>query len=593
MANVCQRLVGLETEYAIRSQSADPAASRSKFRLYEALIASLSRRVLAVPAQHFKEGVFTANGGAVWFEAARPSAGGGLIEGATPECHGPREALIYQRAQDRLLAESAKSAVTGGEMVLIKNDRDAQDNIYGAQENYAATFASGWRLSLWRAGLVALFPLAVMTWIGMALSVALTFCYFATAALCYLPFQVLTGGKQSVALFLFGSDLVEGRENCVHVPVWLESTLQFATRLLVAPLALFLFGLLHATGFRSIRRNLLPFLVSRPVIAGAGMVDRAGNFQLADKGPAMNRVAGFGGLVCDRPIFCLGHFFKAVYADSWFAPRNYLTLFHERQRLQIAIGDSNMCDTAEYLRIGTTMLVLDAIEAGAIENAPRLRRPIAALHAICADPSLTTKVAMSDGRTLTALEIQRLYLELCRTFLAEREDGGSEVANEVMRLWAQSLDGLEEHPQSAASPHELFGVLDWVTKKHLIDEAGPTATWEERKKIDIRYHELSPAGYHQMLAQAGLTTILVTNEEIDRARRSAPANSPATTRGHYIREFAHGDETVRANWHQVVIGHGWEAKVVRLAQHGRTAENGPRKPFGNRSNVRTDGLHLD
>jgi hypothetical protein len=90
-----------------------------------------------------------------------------------------------------------------------------------------------------------------------------------------------------------------------------------------------------------------------------------------------------------------------------------------------------------------------------------------------------------------------------------------------------------------------------------------------------------------------MTTILVTDEEVARARRSAPSNSPATTRGHYIREFAQGDEAVRANWQQVVIGHGRGAKVVRLAQYGRTAKDSRGKRSSRQSNVRTDGLHLD
>lgn len=592
MPNVFQRLVGLETEYALRFQAADSTASRSKFRLYEALIGSLCRRVLAVPAKHFKEGVFTANGGAVWFEAERPAAGGGLVEGATPECRGPREALIYQRAQDRLLAESAKSAIVNGQLVLIKNDRDSRDNVYGAQENYEAAFAAGGQLFCWRAGLVAMFPLAVLTWMGIAMSVALTFGYFAVAALCYLPFQWLTGGRRSVALFLFGSDLVEGRENCVHVPVWLETTLQLATRLLTAPLALFLYVLLQATGFRRARRQLLPFLVSRPVIAGAGMIDREGNFQVADKGPAINCVTGFGGMVFDRPVFSMGHFFKAVYADSWFAPRNYLALFDRNQRLQIALGDSNMCDTAEYLRVGTTLLVLDAIEAGAVRNPPRLVRPIGALHRVCADPELSAELRLSDGGKTTALGLQRFYWEQCRAFLAEQGDDVPDEAKEIMRLWEQTLRGLEDIAQSASSPLALFGSLDWVTKKYLIDKAGRGASWEEKKKIDIRYHELSPEGYHQVLVPAGLTQVLVSPEEIDRARRSAPANSPATTRGHYIREFAEGGEPVRANWQHVVIGRGWGAKVVRLARFGRSAEDMRRKSStSTHSNVRTDGLH--
>lgn len=594
MPNVFQRLVGLETEYAIRFHSADAGASRSKFRLYEALIGSLCRRVLAVPAKHFKEGVFTANGGAVWFEAERPAAGGGLIEGATPECRGPREALIYQRAQDRLFAESAQAAVTNGHMVLIKNDRDGQDNVYGAQENYEATFAAGWQLFFWRAGLVAMFPLAVLTWIGMAFSIVLTFAYFALAALCYLPFQLLTGGRYSVALFLFGSDLVEGRENCVHVPVWLETTLQFGTRLLTAPLALFLYVLIQATGFRRVRRQLLPFLISRPVIAGAGMVDRDGNFQVADKGPAINCVTGFGGMIFDRPVFSMGHFFKAVYADSWFAPRSYSTLFARLQRLQIAIGDSNMCDVAEYLRVGTTLLVLDAIEAGAIRNPPRLAGPIRALHQVCADPTLSAELDLNDGSKTTALGLQRYYLEECREFLATQGDDVPDEAGEIIRLWEQTLKSLEEFSPASPSPLALFGALDWVTKKYLIDEAGQGATWEEKKKIDIRYHELSPEGYHQLLVPAGMTAILASNEEIDRARRSAPPNSPATTRGHYIREFAEGDEPVRANWQHVVIGRGWGAKVVRLASFGRAADDARRKSgASSQSNVRTDRLHLD
>ena len=94
------------------------------------------------------------------------------------------------------------------------------------------------------------------------------------------------------------------------------------------------------------------------------------------------------------------------------------------------------------------------------------------------------------------------------------------------------------------------------------------------------------------LEERSCSSYWVTNEEIDRARRSAPANSPATTRGHYIREFADGDEPVRANWQHVVIGRGWGAKVVRLARFGRAA-NDTRRGGRHQSNVRTDGLHLD
>lgn len=528
-------------------------------------MAALHRRVPTVPAKHFKEGVFTANGGAVWFEAERPAAGGGLIEGATPECRGPREAVTYQRAQDRLLAESA--AERGFQ--LIKNDRDACDNIYGAQENYEATIASGVLLFLWRLGLVCLFPLALVTWLGIAACVLGTLSYFLVAAIIYLPLKLIAGSRESVALFLFGSDLVEGRETCIHVPVWLESSRQLVTRILTAPLALALYGLLQVTAFREARQRLVPFLISRPIFAGAGMVDADGKFHIADKAPAINCIVGYGGMVGDRPIFSMGHFFKAVYADSWFAPREYFELFSQQQRLQIGLGDSNMCETAEYLRISTTLLVLDAIEAGMFQVTPAVRRPIQALHAVCGDESLTQEISLRDGQAVTALQLQRYYFAGCRAFLKQQTNVPAE-AWDVLQLWNQTLDHLEQLAAGTEVPDALVGSVDWVTKKYLLDQAGANANWAERKKIDLRYHELSEDGYFAMLQAAGLAPRLIEEEAIERATRLAPPNSPATMRGHYIREFAHGDEPVRANWKAIVIGQRWGAKTIRLAKYGRT-----------------------
>ena len=528
-------------------------------------MAALQQRVPTVPAKHFKEGVFTANGGAVWFEAERPAAGGGLIEGATPECRGPREAVAYQRAQDRLLAEAA--AKCGFQ--LIKNDRDACGNVYGAQENYEATIASGVLLFLWRVGLVCLFPLAIVTWLGIGVCVLGTLSYFLLAAVIYMPLKLVTGGRESVALLLFGRDLVEGRETCIHVPVWLESSLQLVTRILTAPLAVALYGLLHVTAFRAARNRLVPFLISRPIFAGAGMVAADGKFHIADKAPAINCIVGYGGMIGDRPIFSMGHFFKAVYADSWFAPREYFELFSQRQRLQIGLGDSNMCGKAEYLRVGTTLLVLDAIEAGTFLAPPAVRRPIQALHAICGDESLTHEFSLRDGQAVTALQVQRYYLAGCRAFLNQQTAVPTE-AWDVLQLWNHTLDHLERLAADRERPDPLVGSIDWVTKKYLLDQAGADANWAQRKKIDLRYHELSEDGYFAMLQRGGLTPQVIEEEAIERATRLAPPNSPATMRGHFIREFAEGEEPVTANWKAIVIGQRWGAKTIRLSTYGRS-----------------------
>ncbi|HTN77640.1 MAG TPA: proteasome accessory factor PafA2 family protein, partial [Pirellulaceae bacterium] len=215
MANsfpIFDRLVGLETEYAIRFRPSDASASRPpKYLLFRALVLALRRQLLTVEAKHFKDGVFTATGGAVWFETERPLSDGGLIEGSTPECRGPKQVIAYQRAQDRLLAQAAEASGADGEFSLLKNDRDAFDNVYGAQENYEATLASGWQLAAWRAGLLLLLPLVLLTWMGFLLLIVGMLGYIAVASLLYYPLEVFDKSKK-LALLLFGRDVAEGRE---------------------------------------------------------------------------------------------------------------------------------------------------------------------------------------------------------------------------------------------------------------------------------------------------------------------------------------------------------------------------------------------
>lgn len=580
MPGIFERLVGLETEYAIRFQPRDGITSPpSKFRIYESVVAALARRIPTARAKHFKEGVFIANGGAVWFEAERPAAGGGLIEGATPECRGPREVVTYQLAQDQLLRESAEMARSRGKITLIKNDRDAEGHVYGAQENYEVRLAIGWRAAVWRVGLVILFPLAVFTWLLVFACMLGTLAYFLWAALLYLPCRLISGGHERLSMFLFGRDLTEGRDTCVHLPVWLEGMLQLVTRIITAPLACALFLLLHVSAFNEVRRKLLPFLISRSVLTGAGLLDDDGAFQLADKGPSINCVLGFGGIVGDRPIFTMGHFFKTVYAESWFAPREYLALFSLRQRLQIAIGDSNMCEAAQLLRVGTTMLVLDAIDAGFFGYTPRLRSPIQALHAICADPTLQCAVPMIGEEPATALDIQRFYYSACRAFVGSQSHAPDQ-AWEILNLWKHALDDLEQAPIDPQAARGLIGMLDWVTKKYLLDHAAPSESWETRKKIDIRYHELSAEGYFDLLRAGGISTKILDESLVERATRMPPANSPATMRGHYIREFGSSDERFSVNWKSISLGSGWHRRVVRLAQYEQSETAPPRRPRG-------------
>ncbi len=553
---IFRRLIGLETEYSLHIPS-DSVLTKNRPQLFARLARYFQHFLPIVPAQHMKEGFFHAAGGAVWFETERPAGGGGLIEGATAECRSPRELIAQQRAQDELLAEATAAAFAGSEIRLLKNDRDAEDNIFGSQENYSAQVASGWRLGLWWVCLTLMLPIAVLTWGMLWILAGLVIAVTVVFALAYLVLERFWRDPAVLSKILFGCEFQQLGRSSYTGSAGLEAGLSVLTRVVALPLATVLWGAIWLTAFVPQRKKMLAFLVSRMVFGGSGMIDKAGRFRLASKGMAVNCTLGFGGLLLDRPIFSFGHFFKTAFADAWLTPGVYFQLFRRRQRMQLALGDSNLCDRSEYLRVATTALVLDCLEAGGLPHAPQLHAPIKALRQFACDPNLEVAVEMATGEPQTALAIQRFYLDACRRFVEKDSDRNVE-AYDVLELWEETLDLLAEEPA------DLIGSIDWITKRHLLEHAASDADYPVRKKIDLRYHELSSEGYHARIREQGGIEDLLQPEEVERARRNPPAGTPATARARYIREFAGGDVTITANWQAVFLGDGKGRRVIPL-----------------------------
>src|SRR5262249_37849849 len=164
------------------------------------------------------------------------------------------------------------------------------------------------------------------------------------------------------------------------------------------------------------------------------------------------------------------------------------------------------------------------------------------------------------GRRGTAVQIQRFYLDACRRLL-ERPGRADPEAVAILRRWQETLDALERDPT------RLVGRLDWVTKRHLLDAAGAGAPVEVRRKIDLRYHELSREGYYYRLEAAGVAPTVVEPEEVFGVEGGPPAGTPAGAPGRVGREHA-GSQPLRAGWNAVVINPGPRQRVVRLPWHG-------------------------
>ena len=99
------RLLGLETEYAIRFST---HRSPGNDVVFQALRAAIGRLVATRPGASAlgRDQIFTQNGGAFYYEFLPHCMEGGLIEGATPECRGPGQLLLYQQAQEEFGKEA-------------------------------------------------------------------------------------------------------------------------------------------------------------------------------------------------------------------------------------------------------------------------------------------------------------------------------------------------------------------------------------------------------------------------------------------------------------------------------------------------------
>ncbi len=303
------------------------------------------------------------------------------------------------------------------------------------------------------------------------------------------------------------------------------------------------------TPFESIVDGLLPFFASRQVVCGSGRVGlgqqgQTPGFQLSQRADYMEVEVGLEttlkrGIINTR---------DEPHADA-----------EKYRRLHVIVGDANLAETSTYLKLGTTALVLDVIEAGVDLSALALRDPVHAVHTISHDPTLTARVELVDGRTMTGLELQRAYLD---AVAAHRSATGAddERGTDVLTTWAEVLDLLGDDPLSAAH------LLDWPAKLQLLEgfKQRENLGWASPRLalIDPQYSDVRlDKGLYNRLVARGSMRRLVTEEQVLHAVDHAPTDTRAYFRGEVLRRY--GDQVVAASWDSVIFDVG-TARNVRV-----------------------------
>jgi proteasome accessory factor A len=302
----------------------------------------------------------------------------------------------------------------------------------------------------------------------------------------------------------------------------------------------------RAVPFGDIVRDLTPFFVTRQVFTGAGKVgfeaqwdDRGRHgYQLTQRADFFETEVGLE-TTLKRPIINTR---DEPHAD----PERY-------RRLHVIVGDANLCEVATFLKVGTTAIVLKMIEDAFLPDLT-IDGPVAAMHAISRDVGLASTVELSDGRRLTALQMQGEYLELAKKYVDSEDDTPENRA--VLDRWESVLEGLAEDPMSLARQ------LDWVAKRRIIEgyRERDGLGWGDPKlrAIDLQYHDVRrDKGLYNRLDRAGKVERLTTDAQVDAAVMEPPEDTRAYFRGRCISRFP--DAIAAASWDSLILDTGRDA----------------------------------
>ncbi|MEO6886350.1 MAG: Pup--protein ligase [Jatrophihabitantaceae bacterium] len=279
---------------------------------------------------------------------------------------------------------------------------------------------------------------------------------------------------------------------------------------------------------------LIPFLVTRQLICGAGKV--------------LQTPRG--------AVYCLSQRAEHIWEGVSSATTRSRPIINTRdephadaehyRRLHVIVGDSNMNESTTMLKLGSADLVLRMIEHGVTFRDLTLENPIRAIREISHDLTGTRTVRLAAGRTATALEIQREYYTRAVDFVDRESD--DLPAKRVLELWGRTLDAVEEQDLS-----KIDREIDWATKFQLIEryrgKHDLTLSSPRVAQLDLAYHDISRSrGLYYLLQRRGAVDRITTDLAVFEAKSVPPQSTRAKLRGDFIKRAQEKRRDFTVDW---------------------------------------------
>jgi proteasome accessory factor A len=279
---------------------------------------------------------------------------------------------------------------------------------------------------------------------------------------------------------------------------------------------------------------LIPFLVTRQIICGAGKV------LLTPRGA----------------VYCVSQRAEHIWEGVSSATTRSRPIINTRdephadaerfRRLHVIVGDSNMSETTTMLKIGTTDLVLRMIEAGIVMRDLSLENAIRAIREVSHDVTGRRKVKLANGREASALEIQQEYFVKARDFVQRR--GGDATTEKVLELWERTLKAVDTGDLGLVERE-----IDWVTKYQLIERYRAKHDMQLSSprvaQLDLAYHDVNRRrGLYYLLERRGAVERVTTDLKIFEAKSVPPQTTRARLRGDFIRHAQEKRRDFTVDW---------------------------------------------
>ncbi|HOA67195.1 MAG TPA: Pup--protein ligase [Phycicoccus elongatus] len=287
--------------------------------------------------------------------------------------------------------------------------------------------------------------------------------------------------------------------------------------------------------FGAVSDGLLPFLISRQLICGAGKIvhtSKGATYALSQRADHIWEGVS-SATTRSRPIINTR---DEPHADA-----------EQYRRLHVIVGDSNMSETTNLLKVGSADLVLRMLESGVPLRDLSLEVPIRAIREISHDLTGRRSVRLTSGETISALDIQREYLGRAKAFVAA-EGAHDPLHDTVLDLWERTLDAVESGDHAKVDTE-----IDWVIKYRLIEEyaARHGLGLEDPRlaQLDLAYHDIRrDRGLFHLLSRRGRAARVVTDPEVFRAKTVAPPTTRAALRGRFIKAAQEHRRDFTVDW---------------------------------------------